>query len=65
MIYNIFRPHYIEYLCGLIRQNDIDPLDILTADDLETLVRRENKRMPPRPFGLVEGIYRQYLLQVR
>ena len=42
----------------------IDPLNILNADDLESIVRRANKRMPPRPFGIVDGIYRDYLAQV-
>ncbi|XP_049530928.1 E3 ubiquitin-protein ligase lubel-like isoform X4 [Anopheles darlingi] len=59
------RPHYIEYLSFLVNKNDIDPLDILNTDDLESIVRRANKRMPPRPFGILDGIYREYLLQVR
>ncbi|KAL7037872.1 hypothetical protein ACKWTF_009385 [Chironomus riparius] len=59
------RSHYLEYLCFLIRQNRLETLSILKADDLETLVRRENRRMPPKPYGLLEGIYRTYLLEVR
>ncbi|XP_050096252.1 E3 ubiquitin-protein ligase lubel isoform X3 [Anopheles aquasalis] len=58
------RPHYIEYLSFLVSTNDIDPLDILNTDDLESIVRRANKRMPPRPFGILDGIYREYLLQI-
>jgi hypothetical protein len=60
----VFRPHYVEYLCGLIRLNQIETIDILTADDLETVVRRANKRPPPRPYGTLEGIYRQGLVEV-
>lgn len=56
--------HYIEYLTSLVISQRIDPLNILSADDLESIVRRANKRMPPRPFGLVDGIYRDYLAQV-
>lgn len=52
-------------MCFLIRQNRLETLPILKADDLETLVRRENRRMPPKPYGILEGIYRQYLLEVR
>uniref|UniRef100_A0A182W7Q0 Uncharacterized protein n=1 Tax=Anopheles minimus TaxID=112268 RepID=A0A182W7Q0_9DIPT len=48
------RPHYIEYLSFLVTHNTIDPIDILNADDLESIVRRANKRMPPRPTHYVE-----------
>ncbi|XP_038107289.1 E3 ubiquitin-protein ligase lubel isoform X2 [Culex quinquefasciatus] len=58
------RPHYIEYLSALVTHHSIDPLTILSADDLESLVRRANRRMPPRPQGLVDGIYRDYLAQI-
>jgi E3 Ubiquitin Ligase RBR C-terminal domain len=58
------RPHYVEYLCGLIRHHNLEPIDILTADDLETVVRRANKPRPPRPYGITEGIYRTFLLEV-
>lgn len=60
-----FRPHYVEYLSFLVTHNSIDPINLLNADDLESIVRRANKRMPPRPYGMVDGIYREYLLQVR
>lgn len=59
------RSHYIEYLCLLIRQSRLETLSILKADDLETVVRRENRRMPPKPYGILEGIYRRYLAEVR
>lgn len=49
-----FRNHYNEYLCLLIRENMLETLGILSTDDLETLVRRANKRLPPRPY-----VYRQ------
>ena len=62
---NNSRHHYVEYLCNLIRNNSIDSINILSADDLEIVVRRENKRMPPRPSGMVDGIYKTYLFQVR
>lgn len=58
------RNHYVEYLCFLIRDNKLETIPILSADDLETCVRRANKKMPPRPYGILEGIYRQYLLEV-
>uniref|UniRef100_A0A182Q3F7 Uncharacterized protein n=1 Tax=Anopheles farauti TaxID=69004 RepID=A0A182Q3F7_9DIPT len=58
------RPHYVEYLSFLVTHNSIDPIDLLNADDLESIVRRANKRMPPRPYGMVDGIYREYLHQI-
>lgn len=59
-----YRPHYIEYLCGLIRSNNLETNSILTADDLETVVRRASKKLPPKPYGILEGIYRHALLEV-
>lgn len=56
--------HYIEYLCGLIRKKHIDPIKMLTADDLETVVRRAAKKLPPNCFGTPRDIYRKRLLQV-
>ena len=49
----------------LVRRYGVDPINILTADDLETLIRREARKMPPRPYGIIEGIFRTYLFQVR
>lgn len=50
----LLRNHYIEYLCLLIRENMLESISILSTDDLETVVRRANKRLPPRPY-----VYRQ------
>lgn len=58
------RNHYVEYLCSIIRKEKIDSLPILGVDDLEIVVRRANKRMPPRPYSILEGVYREYLLEV-
>lgn len=44
------RNHYIEHLCFLIRENMLEPISILSTDDLETVVRRANRRLPPRPY---------------
>ncbi|XP_031617064.1 uncharacterized protein LOC116336963 isoform X2 [Contarinia nasturtii] len=48
------RNHYVEHLCCLIREKMLDSLPILSTDDLETVVRRANRRLPPRPY-----VYRQ------
>lgn len=67
MFYSIIihRNHFIEYLCFLIRNNNIDPISILSTDDLEIVVRRANKRLPPRPYGMVDTFYRRELLKVQ
>lgn len=59
-----FRAHYIEYLCGLVRDNALDPVIVLSSDDLETIVRRAHKRLPPRAYGMPDAKYREALLQV-
>lgn len=54
----------MEYLCYIIREQRLETVDILTTDDLEIVVRRQNLRMPPRPFGIVDGLYRLELVKV-
>jgi len=58
------RTHYLEYLTNLIRKHSLDTLNILSSDDLETLVKRANIRLPPRPYGTLDLIYRNHLLKV-
>lgn len=48
----------------MISGHKLETLDILTTDDLEIVVRRQNIRMPPRPYGIVDGMYRQELVKV-
>lgn len=60
-----FRHHYIEYLCLIVVERQIDPINILDTDDLEIILKRANiKRMPPRPYGIVSRFYRKELLKV-
>lgn len=58
------RNHYLEYLSRVVRGRGVDPLPLLDVDDLETLVRRAALRLPPRPYGSLEGIYKRALLEV-
>lgn len=58
------RVHYIEHLCLLIRQHKLDPVSVLSADDLETIVRRAAKKLPPNAFGTPRDVYRKRLFQV-
>lgn len=63
-MYIYYRNHYIEYLCLQILEKKIDPINILDTDDLEILLKRANKRMPPRPYGIIDRFYRKELLKV-
>lgn len=56
--------HYKEYLCKLIRQRNVDTISMLNADDLETVVRRAAKKLPPNAFGTPREVYRKRLVQV-
>lgn len=51
-------------MCLLIRTNNIDTLTVLSTDDLEIAIRRSNKRMPPRPYGVLASFYHQELMKV-
>lgn len=65
LIQHSFRSHYVEYLGLLAWEHKLDPIPILTNDDLETIVKRACKKMPPRPYGTTEADYRPLLLKVR
>nr|XP_034825686.1 E3 ubiquitin-protein ligase lubel isoform X2 [Maniola hyperantus] len=56
--------HYLEYLSRLVRGRRVDPLPILGVDDLETLVRRAALRLPPRPYGTLEGLFKRELVEI-
>lgn len=60
----MYRRHYIEHLSGLITRNKLECLPILSTDDLETIVRREGKRLPNRPYGTPVQNFHNALLKV-
>lgn len=66
----VLRPHFIEYLCSLIRDKNLDPVTILSTHDLETVIKRANKRLPVRPFyfrhdeTLSDSIFHRELIKV-
>ncbi len=66
--YNILcgsiRTHYVEYLGLLIWQHHLDPISILSSDDLETIVKRAHKKLPAKPYGIKDVDYRPLLLKV-
>ena len=59
-----FRGHYIEYLGLLISQNHLDPVSVLSNDDLETIIKRAHKKVPSKPYGTKDADFRLKLLQV-
>lgn len=59
-----FRTHCIEYLSLVIRKHKIETIDLLSTDDLETVVRRASKKLPPNCFGTPRDMYRIRLKQV-
>jgi len=54
----------VEYLGLLVWQNRLDPISILSNDDLETIIRREVKTLPPYQYGRSEIETRKKLLKV-
>lgn len=48
----------------MIRRHGLETIAILKADDLETVVQREDRKLPPKPYGILESFYRQLLLEV-
>lgn len=60
------RLHYVEYLAALITKNDVDPLDIFSSDELETLLQTASIRRPSRslPPNAPLVAYRRRLLEV-
>lgn len=48
----------------LIRQKSLDPLPVLTEDDLETCVRRAGVQLPPNWYGREPHMYKMDLLEV-
>jgi hypothetical protein len=52
-------------LCGLIREHSLDPITVLSADDLETILQRAHKRGPPKSYGMDGEVYRKSLLKVK
>ncbi|XP_046675565.1 E3 ubiquitin-protein ligase lubel-like isoform X2 [Homalodisca vitripennis] len=58
------RKHYVEHLCRIIRHNHLETLWLLTADDLETVVRRHGLRLPSNPYGTPLLHYYNALMEV-
>jgi E3 ubiquitin-protein ligase RNF31 len=60
----VCKAHYVEYLGLLIWQNHLDPISILSTDDLEVIIRRAYKKHPGRPYPTSDEDFRKRLLKV-
>ena len=60
---NCFRPHYIEYLCGLIYRHGIDPVPALDLDELKQIFQRANSFEPNQRPGEPDVAYRLRLAE--
>ena len=56
--------HYKEYLVGLINKNHIDPVVIMTVDELKKLLRRREMSCPKMSSNELEANYRKRLIKV-
>ncbi|XP_059477861.1 E3 ubiquitin-protein ligase lubel-like [Neocloeon triangulifer] len=52
--HELCRAHYIERLCTIIRDNNVDPTIIMTVAELEATLVRYGKRLPPRSLPIEE-----------
>ncbi|XP_049852722.1 E3 ubiquitin-protein ligase lubel isoform X9 [Schistocerca gregaria] len=58
------RPHYIEYLVGLVVRNKVDPVSIFDVVDVVQELRRRGKPLPPRAEGATDNQYRQLCAKI-
>lgn len=56
----------MEYLGALITKHEVDPLDLFSSDELETLIKTASIRLPPRslPPNSTLLSYHRRLLEV-
>lgn len=56
----------MEYLASLITKNELDPIDLFTSDELETLIKTAGFRLPARSLPPSSALvtYHHKLLEV-
>ncbi len=59
------RPHYVEYLCGLVFRNNVEPVSILDIGELKQVFARSNHFLPKQRAGEYEFQYKRRLSEVR
>lgn len=62
----LFRGHFVEYLASLITRNKLEPLELFTSDELETLIKTAGFRLPARSLPPSSSLvtYHHRLLEV-
>jgi hypothetical protein len=58
------RVHYVEYLCGLIFRNGVEPVPILDLGELQSIFTRSNHFMPKQRPGEYEFQYKRRLAEL-
>ena len=59
------KTHYVEYLCGLVFNNDIDPVQLFELGELQAVFSRSGRFLPSQRAGEYEFQYKKRLTQVR
>ena len=59
-----FRLHYKEYLVGLINRQAIDPVEIMTVEQLKIQISKEKHEVPEQ-HAASDQDYKLLLIQVR
>lgn len=59
------QPHYVEYLCGLIYRNDVDPVSTFDLGELKQVFARASHFMPKQRPGEYEFKYKKRLAEVK
>lgn len=54
----------MEYLGGLIKRNNLDPIHLFDEFELELCLKRATIKLPRKPYGTPNNIYRKELLKV-
>lgn len=59
----ICQKHYLEYLVALINLNGLDPVYLMTADEMVVVYKRKHEEAPPKDDGESDEDYIQRLRQ--
>lgn len=59
-----FRTHYVEYLCGLIYRNNVEPVSVMDVDELKLIFKRAKTFEPKQRPGENELKYITRLTEV-
>lgn len=64
MMFIFCRTHYKEYLVSLINKHKIDPLEIMSLQQMKILIQRNELEPPKLQANSTEERYRKLVIQV-